>query len=81
MTVSVNFCGLQRKLTRTEEMKIPLNNKTRVGDVLHYIKECYPGLPLNEDVVLVMVNNQVTSMDQILKTDDKISFIPHIGGG
>ena len=81
MTVSVNFCGLQRKLTCTEEMKIPLNNETRVGDVLHHIKERYPDLPLNKDVILVMVNNQVTSLDQILKTDDKISFIPHIGGG
>ena len=81
MTVSVNFYGTQRKLTSTEEMKIPLNKKTRVGDVLHHIKECYPQLPLSEDVVLVMVNNQVTSLDQILKTDDKISFIPHIGGG
>jgi molybdopterin converting factor small subunit len=81
MTVSVNFYGLQRKLTCSEEMKIPLNKKTRVGDVLHHVKECYPDLPLSEDVVLVTVNNQVTSLDQILKTDDQISFIPHIGGG
>ena len=81
MTVSVNFYGLQRQLTRTEEIKIPLNNQTRVGDVLHYVKACYPALPLSEDVILVMVNNQVTTLDQILKTDDKVSFIPHIGGG
>lgn len=81
MAVSVNFYGLQRKFTRTDHIRVPLLRDTRVTDVFHYIQECYPDLPLSKDVVLVTVNSKLASMDQILNEDDKISFIPHIGGG
>ena len=81
MVISVNFCGLQRRLTRTDKIQIPLLDKTRVKDLLVYVKRCYPELPLNEDALLVTVNNEVSSMDQILEGDDHISFIPHLGGG
>ena len=81
MVISVNFYGLQRKLTRTDQIQIPLFDKTRVSDLLGYVKRCYPDLPLDEDAFLVTVNNEVSSMDQILKGDDHISFIPHLGGG
>ncbi len=81
MVVSVNFYGFQRQMARAEKIKVPLSKKTRVTDVLRYIKERYPELPLSEDVVTVTVNNHVSTMDQILKANDKIAFIPHIGGG
>lgn len=81
MVVSVSFNGLQRKMTRTDKIQVPLSDRTRVGDVLRYIKESYPDLPLNEDDVLVTVNNHVSSLDHDLQENDKISFIPHIGGG
>jgi molybdopterin converting factor small subunit len=81
MVVSVNFFGLQRKLTRTDTIQVPLSNKTRVGDILDYVKENYPDLPLSEDTVLITVNNHVSSLDRDLHANDQISFIPHIGGG
>ena len=80
MVVSVNFYGLQRKATQTDNIRISLKKGRRVTDVLTHIRECYPDLPLTEDV-LVTVNNQVSTMDQMLKADDRISLIPHIGGG
>jgi hypothetical protein len=70
MVVSVNFYGFQRQMARAQKIKVPLSKKTRVTDVLRYIKERYPQLPLSEDVVTVT-----------LKANDKIAFIPHIGGG
>lgn len=81
MKVSVNFYGLQRAVTCTDHIQVPLSKGTRVTEILYYLKECYPELPLDEGSVMITVNNQVSSLDQILKTDDKISFIPHIGGG
>lgn len=81
MVVSVNFCGLQRKLTRTDQIQIPLAEKTRVSDLLIYLKKRYPELPLKETVILITVNNEVSSTDHVLEPDDRVSFIPHIGGG
>ncbi len=81
MVISVNFSGLQRKLTRKDQIKIPLSKETRVSDLLGYMRACYPELPLNENVLMITVNNQVSKLDRILESDDNISFIPHIGGG
>ena len=81
MVVSVNFCGIQRKVTHTDNIQISLETGKRVTDVLSHIRECYPELLLSEDAVLVTVNNRVSTMDHMVKPDDKISLIPHIGGG
>jgi molybdopterin converting factor small subunit len=81
MVVSVSFNGLQRKVTRADQIQLPVSAKTRVTEVLTYIQKRYPDIPLSEDAVLVMVNNKVSKLDQILKDNDKISFVPHIGGG
>ena len=81
MVVSVKFFGLQRKLTRQEGIKVPVTEKTRVTDVLCYLEKQYPDMPLGEDTVTVMVNNQISNRDQILAENDLIAFIPHVGGG
>lgn len=81
MVVSVSFNGLQRKEARTDKIQVPVSEKTRVIDVLRYVQKCYPDIPLNEEAVVVMVNNKVSRLNQRLKGNDKVSFIPYIGGG
>ncbi|MBW1800485.1 MAG: MoaD/ThiS family protein [Deltaproteobacteria bacterium] len=81
MVVSVKFFGLQRRLTRKERIKVPVPEKTRVTDVLCYLEQQYPDMPLGEDTVTVTVNNQISNRDQILEENDHIAFIPHVGGG
>ena len=81
MVVSVNFHTPQRRLTRTDRIDVPIVAGDRVTDVLRYLKECYPDLTLTEDTVLVTVNDRISSLDQTLKARDRISFVPHIGGG
>ena len=81
MVVSVRFDGTQRKTTRTDQIHVPLIKKERVNELLERIKEKYPDLQLNEKHIMATVNNRVCPWDQILEADDKISFIPHIGGG
>jgi molybdopterin converting factor small subunit len=81
MMVSVQFCGVQRALTRTHEIEVPLGEKGRVRDVFAYLVECYPGLPLNNNSIFVTVNNKISTIDQPLRPNDTITFLPHIGGG
>ncbi|MBW1915935.1 MAG: MoaD/ThiS family protein [Deltaproteobacteria bacterium] len=82
MSVSVSFFGLHRMLAQTDRIEVPLSSKIKkVADLFSYIRENYPSLPLHRDMVLVTVNNHVSSFDRRLQVNDEISFIPHIGGG
>lgn len=81
MNVSVDFTGFQRTLTRVQSIKVPLLENMRVSDVLRHIKERFPQLALRESQVFVVVNNDVSVKDRVLKSDDRISIFPHIGGG
>jgi molybdopterin converting factor small subunit len=82
MKVSVSFLGLQRKLTRIDRIQVPLTKKIRVvADLLSHIKNVYPDLAIKKEMVLVTVNNHASSLDQRLRANDEVSFIPHIGGG
>ena len=81
MYVSVTFLGLQRAKAQTDQIEVPLSKKTRVADLLTYIKECYPNLPFPDDGILVAVNNKLSSMERVLKNKDNVTFLPAIGGG
>ena len=81
MVISIDFNGSQREVTRTRNIEIPLKKGERVDDVLVYVKDRYPALFLSENSCLVVVNNQVSTKDRILEPNDRISIIPHIGGG
>lgn len=81
MNVSVDFTGFQRTLTRVQSIKVPLLENMRVSDVLRHIKERFPQLALRESQIFVVVNNDVSVKDRVLKSDDRISIFPHIGGG
>lgn len=81
MTILVSFHGMQRRLTQKAQIHVPLKTEMRVLDVLVYVKEIYPELPLSADTVLVTVNRRVASLEQLLQINDDICFLPHIGGG
>ena len=81
MVVSVSFNGVQRRVTSTDQIQVSVSEKARVTDVLRFIRGCYPDIPINKDAVLVMINSELSNLDQVLKENDQICFIPHIGGG
>lgn len=81
MVVSVHFYGLQRKLTRTPKIQVPLMDESRVNDIFCYLEEHYPELRISRDDFLVSVNDRISRADQVLNADDIVAFIPHIGGG
>ena len=81
MVVSVHFLGHHRKLARAEKITIPLSEETRVRELLGHLNYQYPELSLNNDDFIVSVNDRLSGPDQILKADDIIAILPHIGGG
>jgi molybdopterin converting factor small subunit len=81
MMVSIKFLGMQRLLTNTDSIDMPITDKTKVNDALEYVRQQYPDLPLEVGMVLVTVNLEIASLDRILRDKDTISFLPLIAGG
>ena len=72
---------MQRIVTNTDSIDMPITENTRVSDALQYVRQQYPSLPLEEGMVLVTVNLEAAPLDRILRDDDTISFLPLIAGG
>jgi len=81
MVVSIKFLGMQRVVTNTDSIEMPINGNTRVNDALEYVRQQYPALQLEEGMSLVAVNLEVASLDRILRDKDTVSFLPIIAGG
>ena len=81
MVVSVHFFGSQRTITGVRKINVELGENDRVRDVCLSLMERYPELPLNEKSILITVNNEASSMNHILSPNDRITFLPHVGGG
>ena len=81
MTVLIEFLGMQRTVTNLNSLHMPITGKTRVQDALEYVRNEYPGLRLDDGMVLITVNHEVASIDRTLKENDTVSFVPLIGGG
>jgi molybdopterin converting factor small subunit len=81
MIASIEFLGTQRAITKTNSIDMPISEETRVNDVLKYVRHRYPELHLDEGMSLITVNQEIASLDRILKANDTVSFLPFIGGG
>jgi molybdopterin converting factor small subunit len=81
MVVSIKFLGMQRVVTNTDRIDMPITGKTRVNDALEYVRQQYPGLHLEEGMIFVAVNLEIASLDRILRDNDTVSFLPLIAGG
>ncbi|MCJ7515045.1 MAG: MoaD/ThiS family protein [Dehalococcoidia bacterium] len=81
MMVSIKFHGMQRVITNTDGLDMPINGNTKVQDALEYIRQRYPELALEEGMVLITVNHEIAAPDRILKDKDTISILPLIAGG
>jgi molybdopterin converting factor small subunit len=81
MVVSIKFHGMQRLITNTDSIDIPITGKTRVNDALEYVKQKYPALHLDEGTIIVSVNLEIAPLDRVLRDNDTVSFLPNIAGG
>ena len=81
MMVSVKFLGMQRVVTKKDSVNIPITGEMTVKDILELVKNLYPGLNLDEEMLFVTVNQEKADLDRLLMADDTVSFLPHISGG
>ncbi len=81
MLVSIQFFGIQRVVTKTDAIDMPITERTRVNDALEYVRRQYPELHLDEGMIVITVNQEIASSDRILRANDILSFLPIIGGG
>jgi len=81
MIALIEFMGMQRVITKTNSIDMPISQETRVNDALEYVRRRYPELHLDEGMSLITVNHEIASLDRILKANDTVSFLPFIGGG
>ena len=81
MRIRVNFMGLQRAITGTDQVHLTLAEGARLSEAICQIAQSYPDLSLSDDSVLVAVNNEVAKKDGVLAAEDTVSFLPFIGGG
>ncbi len=58
-----------------------ITGKALVSDAINYARNRYPDLPLDDDILLITVNDEVASRDKVLKANDTVCFLPGIGGG
>ena len=81
MVVSVSLHGMQRRMVQRRELQISLSDGSQVNQVIDYIQERFPELPIHREEILITVNGRVSTANQELKQEDQISLLPHIGGG
>ena len=81
MVVSIEFFGMQRVVTKTDSIDMPITEKTSVNDALEHVRQQYPDLYLDDGMFLITVNQEIASLDRILRANDTISFLPFISGG
>ncbi|MBW1997727.1 MAG: MoaD/ThiS family protein [Deltaproteobacteria bacterium] len=81
LVVSVEFHGVQRKLTREDQIRVPVSENATIKDVINYLRGKYPELQLNQSGVMVSVNERILPMDHVLESNDRITLLPPIGGG
>ena len=81
MIVSIEFLGSQLAVTKVSSIDMPISGKTMVNDALDYVRNNYPDLKIDEDMILIAVNHEIASIDRVLEANDTVSFLPAIGGG
>jgi molybdopterin converting factor small subunit len=81
MKVAVEFFGVQRTYANTCGIEIPIHGHTTVNDVIEYVRHNYPGLPVDNGTVHIVVNQKIASLDTVLAANDTVAFLPSIHGG
>ncbi len=81
MDVLLELNGSQRSILKKDKIKIRLRGGRQVKDLISYIQSSMPNIFPRYAGYTVFVNNLPAPFEQELKDNDKISFIPHLGGG
>jgi molybdopterin converting factor small subunit len=79
--VTIELLGIQRTIAGIDSISMPLGEKDLAKDVLCFLREKFPEMDLDEKKLHIVVNHEVVSPERVLKANETVCLIPHIGGG
>jgi molybdopterin converting factor small subunit len=79
--VTIELFGTQRAVAGIDSIRMPIGEGAVAKDVFRFIKANFPELDMEEEKMQLAVNHQAVSPERVLKANDIVWLIPHIGGG
>jgi len=80
MKVNILLFGIAKEIIGDSTYKIELGNKATVKDLRKNLLAKYPDLDKLRSI-MIAVNNEYSSDDQLLSSKDEVALIPPVSGG
>jgi len=80
MRITVKFSSLYRTLAGREQEVLEVAEGTTVDRISRILLQKYPDLPLGEKTYFI-INDQVTTRDQVLAEGDEVRVFQMLAGG
>jgi molybdopterin converting factor subunit 1 len=78
--IKIRYFGLFKEFTGKQEEIIDAKERITVKEIREQIQERYYKIAANNEV-LVAVNGNFGSLDQVIKETDEVAFLPPVSGG
>ena len=80
MSIKIRYFGQFRDITSKHEEYITLKEGITVSEIREHIKNNYPKIGAKSEI-LVAVNGNFGSLDQVIEEKDEVAFFPPVSGG
>ncbi len=80
MRVKIRYFGQFKDITGLTEEEIETQDGVTVIELRDQVREKYPRIAAKREV-LVAVNSTFTSLETVIKPEDKVAFFPPVSGG
>lgn len=80
MEINVKYFGQFRDFTGKREESLEVADGITVEAIREHVRGIYPKIAAKEQV-LVAVNGNFGSLDQVINESDKVAFFPPVSGG
>jgi molybdopterin converting factor small subunit len=81
LMVTIELLGTQRAVAGIDSIRMPIGESTIARDVFRFLRTNYPAMDLDDNKLQLAVNHEIVSLERVLKVNDTVFLIPHIGGG
>ena len=80
MQVKIALFGITKEIIGSAKLNYPLGEQTSVKGLISSLKASYPALG-NLNSLLIAVNDEYATPEQLLTEQDEIALIPPVCGG
>ena len=75
MEVTIKFYGIHRYMADTESINMPIADRTTAQDAFDWVKRQFPGMWLEKDDTIILLNTGRADYEWELKDKDEIAFL------